>query len=183
MPTTILRSILHPLDEFYEALGRPVPQYELLAAEALPEPYRSLLHHQHDMTPTLATHHQAPIALRVLERRREPGSLARLVTLHNAHTGAPVEFGAIVIYLGPFPEGARQAILACSEPLGSILAAHRVPHTSTPRAFYRLTSDPLMARALRCPVGTVLYGRRNVHLTAGGAVLAEVVEILPPGRG
>jgi hypothetical protein len=44
---------VYPLDEFYARSGLPLPRIERTSGEEVPEPYRSLLVHQNDMTPTL----------------------------------------------------------------------------------------------------------------------------------
>ena len=45
-------NLLDPLDRFYLASGVPVPEAAKIEAECIPEPYRSLLVHDNDMTPT-----------------------------------------------------------------------------------------------------------------------------------
>ena len=42
----------HPLDEFYANAGRALPKIEAVDGIAVPEPYRQLLVHDGDMTPT-----------------------------------------------------------------------------------------------------------------------------------
>src|SRR5262245_16468240 len=64
-------SSFHPLDEFYADLGRPLPPLEQVEAEAVPQPYRQLLVHHRDMTPTLEAFHGRDIHLRLLGRRRK----------------------------------------------------------------------------------------------------------------
>ena len=57
-----------PLDEFYARSGLALPKIERVAGEEVPEPYRSLLVHQNDMTPTLENFHGASIHLEILSR-------------------------------------------------------------------------------------------------------------------
>jgi len=51
MPRRCVRG--HPLDEFYARAGLPMPSLQELTGKEVPEPYRSLLVHENDMTPTL----------------------------------------------------------------------------------------------------------------------------------
>jgi chorismate-pyruvate lyase len=172
--------LLYPLDEFYARAGLALPPVQLIPGDVVPEPYRTLLVHDHDMTPTLEAFHRERIHLRVIERRLAGDSLCRQVVLTLDESERPVEFGAIVIHCGLFPPPARELILEGRCPLGTILADHRIEHASCPRAFLRVRSDAIMNGALGLEEPRALYGRRNVLSAPDGRVLAEVVEILPP---
>jgi len=82
-----------------------------LDGEAVPEPYKTLLVHLDDMTPTLEKFHHRPIHLQVLGRRRAGDDYFREVVLRLDGTNEPVEFGAIKIHLALFPKEAREQIL------------------------------------------------------------------------
>ena len=60
VPPTVL-PWAYPLDEFYAQAGLPLPAIEQIGGEDMPEPYRSLLVHQRDMTPTLEKFHGGKI--------------------------------------------------------------------------------------------------------------------------
>jgi chorismate-pyruvate lyase len=171
---------LHPLNDFYARAGLEVPGFELVAAQEVPEPFRSLLVHDADMTPTLESFHRARIRIEVLSRHQRGDLYFREVVLALEGSGRPVEFGAIKIDLALFAPGARRDILAAQLPLGRILVEHRIAHTSRPRAVLRVKSDALINRALGLNRATVLYGRRNTLLDTTQRPLAEIVEILPP---
>ena len=87
---------------------------------------------------------------------------------------------AVLASLLLFAAPARAAILECRLPLGTILAEDAIEHYSAPQAFMRVASDPLIKGALELTGAQTLYGRRNVLRRPDGAVLADVVEILPP---
>ena len=150
-----------------------------VAADAVPEPYHGLLVGDHDMTPVLAAFHRQPIHLRVIERETEGNAYTRLVVLTAGKDARPVEFGAIVIDLTPFPADARTAVLDGVEPLGTILATYKIDHLSRPRAFIRVTSNPFINEHLGLTGDHELYGRRNVLTTLDHQVFADIVEILP----
>ncbi|MCS6863202.1 MAG: hypothetical protein NZT92_23085 [Abditibacteriales bacterium] len=173
-------SLLYPLDAFYAQAGLSLPPVCQLEGEDVPEPFKRLLVHQNDMTPTLEAFHGRQLSVRVLMRRQDGDTYARhvLLTLDGSHE--PVEFGAIVIHLQHFPPAAREEILQERRPLGAILMAHHIPHTSHPLAFMAVTADDHMKAALRLNGTPTLYGRRNVLRDAQGNLLAEIVEILPP---
>lgn len=172
---------LYPLDEFYAASRLPMPRIMRLEGDAMPQPYRDLLVHDDDMTPTLERYHSDGLHLRVISRREEAGSLFREVVLVRDADEQPVEFGAIRIEVEKFPELTREVIRACRQPLGSIMAEYGVEHSGHPSAYFQVVPDDVIRQALGQPASgdLVLYGRHNVHVSPDGQPLAHVVEILP----
>jgi hypothetical protein len=173
--------LLRPLERFLLREVRPIPHVRPISGHDVPEPYRRLLVGDHDMTPTLEAYYGETIHLRVLDRFIDEKTLSRLVVLTTDQSGRAVEFGAIDIHLPLFPPDAREAVIGCHMPLGTILSRFAVPHLSHPSAF--LTVQPLdFIRDGLCidsqPV--TLYGRRNALTTPEGGVLADILEILPP---
>lgn len=161
----------------------PRPALEVIAADAMPQPYRALLDHQSDMTSTLEKFHGEPLVLRVLARRQVGHILSRRVVLVGKESGTPVEFGAIRIDLESFPATAQELIREGRRPLGALLAEFKIPYRSRPKLFLKVKTDPEIETALEiAPEGSPphLYGRENALLTTDGRMLAEVVEILPP---
>jgi len=171
----------HPLDQFYARAGRPLPPLSEIEGEAVPEPFRTLLVHRDDMTPTLEKFHKLPIHLRVIASERKGNEYFRNVVLLLNGTNQPVEFGAIKINLHLFPETVQKEILAEKLPLGHLLAEHQVKHSSRPDAFLRIASDELINQALHLSGAQVLFGRHNLLLDPQDRPLAEILEILPPG--
>jgi chorismate-pyruvate lyase len=172
-------SIVHPLDEFYASSGQPLPPFSEVDGQAVPEPYRSLLVHLNDMTPTLENFYKSRVHLDVLGRRHQGDTYSREVILRLDTNQKPVEFGAIKIFLALFPPASREAILKEHSPLGHILAEHHIQHTSRPSAYLKLASDKLISKVLELTGAQVLYGRRNTLFDPQQRPLAEIVEILP----
>ena len=179
-PSGSAANFLYPLSEFFAC---PPPQ-DVVRLEGqgkpMPEPYRSLLVHERDMTSTLERFHEETLVLRPVVRKREGDNLFRQVVLIGERTGTPWEFGAIRIDLGAFGAAARGEILAARRPLGSILARHEVAYESRPRHYFQVPSDQCMGQLLDFSGSCPLYGRQNVLSSPTGRPLAEVVEILPP---
>jgi len=173
--------IAYPLDDFYAQAGRALPPIELVEGDAVPEPYKSLLVHQDDMTPTLEKFHRQRIHLEVLSRQQRDDFYFREVVLLLDKTDKPVEFGAIKINLALFPLAARKEILEECRPLGTLLADYVITHTSRPKAFLRIQSDDFINASLKLDRSHWLYGRRNTLWDAQQRPLAEIIEILPPG--
>jgi len=181
--TTLERQLLYPLNRFYAEAGRSLPLIHQISDAEIPEPYRRLLVHEDDMTPTLEAFHGEHAGLRVIARHLDGDILSRMVVLTLNGSARPVEFGAILIYLNHFPPEAREAILACRRPLGTILTTHYIQHTSCPQAFFKVQSDALMNEALGLKESGALYGRRNMLFTPENRILADIVEILPTLEG
>ncbi len=175
-------AITHPLDEFYAEMGQALPPLQQVDAGTVPQPYKQLLVHHDDMTPTLEKFYQQDIHLRVLSRRQRGDEYFREVALLLDSNDQPVEFGAIKIWLHLFSPEARKQILAERRPLGHILQEQGMQHSSRPKAYLRLASDRVINEALSLTGAHVLYGRRNTLFDPKGRALAEIVEILPPKR-
>lgn len=213
-------NLMFPLDRFYQADGRPLPEISQVDGKDIPDPYRALLVGNHDMTPTLEAFHGGRIEIQTLERLHESTSnksatdsidrhpkpetrdpvsggrypipespyvasadietLGRIVVLLLEGSAKPVEFGAIIIHLDLVPPEARERILECHVPFGTILATYCIEHISRPRAFIRLEPDEMMATALGLSEPVTLYGRRNVISNLHNEVLADIIEVLPP---
>ena len=173
--------LTRPLDEFYRLAKRPMPDIEPIDGPALPEPYRSLLVHERDMTSTLGQFHGDDIGLKVLHRHSGGDAYYREVLLLAKSGRQPVEYGAIKIYLGQFPGSARDAITEAAAPLGQLLHDYGIGHLSRPSGFLRVECDDYIGGLFRLDERPVLYGRRNTLYDATGEHrLAEIVEILPP---
>jgi hypothetical protein len=171
---------LAPLNDFYRRAGRSIPAIRFCAGADLPEPARTLLFHERDMTRTLERFHSRAIHLRLLSSWRLGMDYGRECVLELEGTNQPVEFGAIQIALEQFPDKAREQILDEHLPLGGILNQSGIHYTSRPTAFFSLEPDAFITCALHLGRTGVLYGRQNTLRHADGVVLAQIVEILPP---
>jgi hypothetical protein len=172
-------SWLMPFHYFYEKRGETLPDFRFLRGEEVPYPYRSLLVHTNDMTPTLAAFHHSRLYLEVHEHESNDHFVIRLVTLHAASNDAPVEYGAIAIQLGGLAPEVAAEVVAGRKPLGGLLGEHAVAHRGAPVAYFSVPADERIAKALGQVPGEVLYGRCNQLLDADGMVFADIVEILP----
>lgn len=170
---------LLPFHFFYEKAGLELPDLTFLEGGEVPYPYRSLLVHTNDMTPTLAAFHHSKLYLEVHKHESNDEFVMRLVSLHAASSDKPVEYGAIAIQLGGLSEDVRHEVIAGEKPLGGILGEYAVEHRGSPGAYFSVPADGLIADALGQESGEVLYGRCNQLLDRDGAVFADIVEILP----
>ncbi len=179
-PAATALPFAHPLDDFYARAGLRLPKIERIPGEEIPEPYRALLVHENDMTPTLEKYHGAEIHLRILGHDQREDFYFREVVLQLDESDKPVEFGAIKINLALFAPRARQLILGERLPLGTILRTCETVHSTLAKAFFRIDADDFICGVLNLPKTIVLYGRRANILDPQKRPLSEIVEILPP---
>lgn len=178
----IINPYAYPLDDFYARAGRLLPGIVAVNGAEIPEPQRTLLVHDSDMTPTLEKFHQDEINLKVIRSEERDGAYYREVVLVLKNSRRAVEFGAIKINLDLFPTAAQRSILAEDLPLGTLLAKFKVKHTSRPKAYLKIEADDFICHSLSLKPGQTLYGRRNTLFDPQQRPLAEIVEILPPAR-
>src|SRR5436309_14795096 len=102
MPTSLAQrfdvaaaTLAHPLDEFYAQMGLALPPLQQVDGEAVPQPYKQLVVHHDDMTPTLQKYHGRDIHLPLLGRRRKGRGYFREVGLRLGRPDRPVEVGAV----------------------------------------------------------------------------------------
>lgn len=169
-----------PFSLFFARRGEKAPLLDSVEADALPDPSRSLLAHSGNMTPTLSAHCGVAVGLEVLASEEAGGVVTRWVLL-TAREGRPVEFGCIHIYLASLPPSARAEVRAARTPLGRVLAQHGVERESRP-TFFACSSEGALGKLLRVEGPPVrLFGRRNAIVSPkDGALIASVVEVLPP---
>jgi chorismate-pyruvate lyase len=170
-----------PFVGFYADAKATPPETKQIDGTAMPEPYRSLLVNEGDMTPTLENFHRCKLHLQVLGRIHVGDEYRRQVLLLDPQN-RPVEFGAIRIHLDVLLPAVQKLVLAGQRPLGGVLIENSVPHSSRPSAYFSVIGDDLINRALGVSKPCALYGRCNTLTADDGRVIAEVVEILPPHR-
>jgi len=168
------------LERFYQRASLPPPAIRELRGREVPQPYRSLLVHSTDMTPTLERFYKQRVGLMVLSRELQESAYLREVVLHRGDDYTPVEYGVIRICLDHLPPPAARRVLEEQAPFGNILQTEALPHMSWPQAFFNVESDAHMRAVLRLDHHQSLFGRRNVLLDGSRRLLAEVIEILAP---
>ena len=100
--------VAYPLNEFYAMAEMPLPAIEAVSGEQVPEPQKTLLVHENDMTPTLQKFYNYRIDLELKKKVLNGRFFMREVVLLERRR-RPVVFGAIRIHLEMFPE-AKYAI-------------------------------------------------------------------------
>lgn len=179
----LAESLLWPLNVFHGRHSRETPSLTPLFGHQLPAPFRELLAHEHDMTPTLEAYHGGTIHIDCLHMITGRGEMFREVLLRLDADNRPVEYGASRVFLQRLPDSAQALLHAGRMPLGTILQVCNCPHRGQVGGYFRIGRTAFFEQALGMPCPAFLYGRRNTLVTPDGAAIAEVCEILPPARG
>ena len=172
--------VLYPLSFMRAVRNLPVLSYDKVEPMDMPDPYRSLLVHEGDMTSRLEAHHESPIKVSRLRSSSNGRLYYREVMLQTEPDDKPTEYGAIEVNLNALPEEAQALVLEAQQPLGGILNDHRIPYSSSPRAFIKVVPDGPIVEAFGTVEADYLFGRSNVISGFNGEVIAQIVEILPP---
>lgn len=153
--------------------------YEEIPADRVPEPYRSLLVHEHHMTVTVEAHHGSLVDVKVLEEHQSDDAYARKILLVKQTDGKVVQFGLMRVRFRFCSETVKEKILEKKTPLGRILIENNVLRRIEPTAFLRIIPGPDMMAwfGLEEPIPT--YGRlAMIHCDEQPAV--ELLEIVAP---
>ena len=173
-------SMLWPLNLLCTTGGRALPSITPLSANQIPQPYRELLAHENDMTPTLEAFHGERIHLECLHVIADEGEVTREVILRLDGSDKPVEYGASRIFLDQLNADARDLVAEGTLPIGTILSLCSCPHSARPGGFFRAAPVPSFDKAFGVACEVSLYGRRNTLVAPDGNPITEVCEIMPP---
>lgn len=161
-------------------------QLEIISKEELPEPYQSLLAHNHHMTVTLESRHDSAVELVVLDEHVDETFYARRLLLRTpvarngaAAGGQVVMAGMMRIQLNYCEPPVREAILARQTPLGRILIKNEVLRWIEPEGYLRLRLDADGRRLFGAPTATVTYGRLAT-IFCNGEPAVELLEVIAP---
>jgi hypothetical protein len=163
-----------------ESCRIPADAFRPLAATNVPEPARQLLVHSHDMTSTLASFHESPLRVEVLQRQREGDLYLREVFLRTVPVDAIVEYGIIAIALEQFTPVQQDAVQAGQVPLGGLLHRFKLAFESAPIGFFSAPGTALTRTPLATSTDAMCFGRFNRLTKQTGEPLAWILEILPP---
>jgi chorismate-pyruvate lyase len=176
----LTESLMWPLNLFYAYYKRDMPEITPLFDWHMPEPYKQLLVHERNMTPTLEAFYTSSIHIERLNVVPDKQECSREVILHLDTDKRPVEYGASRIFLNNLPQKAIDQICEGHMPLGTILNQNNCQHTVELSGFFKVKPTSFFTNVFSSTNGTPLYGRRNTLVALNGKPIAEVCEILPP---
>ena len=161
---------------------------EHIPSSLTPEPYKTLLVHDHHMTVAMETHHGCSVDVRVLNHRQEGDLYAReILLLKSSQTSAivggasseypphpnslplkaggegtrrsVVQYGIVRFNFSYVTDAVRDEIIAGQTPLGRVLINHNVLRHIDLGAILEITAGARLAAHFGMPVGGVTYGR------------------------
>ncbi len=132
---------------------------EHIASALTPEPYKSMLAHDHHMTIAMETYHHSTVDVRVLDSKLNGNEYARKIILFKHGTESVVQFGIVRFHLNYVTEAVRHEIIQGQIPLGRILINHNVLRQVDLGAILEIVAGPTLAGYFQMPVGAVTYGR------------------------
>lgn len=156
---------MNPLDELH-ALTSVFPtdlplfrQAVHIPSSTTPEPYRTMLVHEHHMTLAMEQYHGGPATVEVLDRKLEGDVYSRMILLRKPMTEEPIQFGLVRFNFQYVTGPVREEILAEQIPLGRVLIQHNVLRHIDLGAILEVSAGPGLARLLQMPEGALTYGR------------------------
>ncbi len=179
--TSVAADGLAPVGALLEAFGERslLESFTVLAPSSVPEPYHTLLVHEHHMTISMQTHHGEPVDVDVVTERRGDTTYARRSLLRLRSDGRVVQHCTVRVDLPSCSDPVREAILAGRTPLGAILVEHDVMRRIVPSAYVLVQGAAPIAESFRAAPHTPLYGRTaTIHCDGHPAI--EVLEIVAP---
>ncbi|MCF7975871.1 MAG: hypothetical protein K9N55_18790 [Phycisphaerae bacterium] len=176
----LTESLMWPLNLFYAYYQRDMPEVTPLFDWHMPEPYKRLLVHERNMTPTLEAYYGSTIHIERLNVVPDRDECSREVILRLDINKKPVEYGASRIFLNTLPKKAMDLICEGHVPLGTVLNKCHCVHRVELSGFFKVKPTPFFNNVFSSVNGSSLFGRRNRLVALDGTLLAEVCEILPP---
>jgi len=156
---------VNPLVEL-KALTDLFPEEQLLFAKAehcpsslTPEPYKSMLVHEHHMTVTMEEYHNSPVEVRVLDRKDSEGLYCRKILLVKEGTDEVVQFGIVRFNFDYVTPQVKKEIVEENIPLGRTLINHNVLRHIDLGAIIRFEAGPGLAKYLQMDEGAETFGR------------------------
>ena len=132
---------------------------EHIAGSTTPEPYKSMLVHEHHMTVTMENYHHSRVEVRVLERNPDEHNYGRKILLLKEGTEEVVQFGIVRFNFEYVTEEVKQEIIAEETPLGRVLINHNVLRHIDLNAILKVRCGETLAAHFACEPGRVTYGR------------------------
>ena len=162
---------------FYDEVEE-LATFEECAEGTLPEPYGSLLDHNHHMTVTVESFHGCLVDVKVLDYRLDK-TYERKILLTRQSDAAVVMFGIVRLHTQFLAETVRQEIESRKTPLGRVLIEHNVLRRVELGKLWRVTPNQELQRHFNLDSPKVTFGRTAIiHCDEEPAI--ELVEIVSP---
>ncbi len=156
---------MNPLDEL-RALAAVFPdgdqlfeKVEHIPASTTPEPYKTMLVHDHHMTVTMEQFHQCGVDVHVAFEELLSPLYHREILLTKSGTNQVVQFGLVRFDFTYVTPAVKAEILAKVLPLGRVLIRHNVLRHIDLGAILKIIPGPALRRHLQLKDASPVYGR------------------------
>ncbi len=160
-----------PMDLITEAVHVP--------ASATPEPYKTMLAHDHHMTVEMESYHRCMVNVEVLADHIEGNEYTRKIILRNSSNNQVVQFGIVRFNFNYVTPAVKEQILSRQIPLGRVLINHNVLRMIDLGAIIQIKAGPELAKCMEFPEGTTTYGRLAT-IFCNGQPAVDLLEISTP---
>ncbi|MFK7770205.1 MAG: hypothetical protein AB8B55_23545 [Mariniblastus sp.] len=154
-------------------LGR----FEVVSAEDVTEPARSLLAHDHHMTVTVEKHHGTNVDVKVLQSRTDGQHYSRKILLTRQSDGGVVQYGIVRLNMAVLLPEVSEEILKMETPLGRILINHNVLRSVKLVSLLKIKAEAELAGTFGLEAGDMIYGRTAL-IYCDGSPAIELLEIV-----
>ncbi|MCX7423433.1 MAG: hypothetical protein NT013_28395 [Planctomycetia bacterium] len=156
-----------------------IEHWQHIPAAITPEPYKSLLAHNHHMTVTVESYHKTSVDVRVLDRRLDGDDYVRKIVLNKHGTDEVVLFGLVRFDLTTVSTAVREEILSEKTPLGRVMIEHNVLRHIDLGAILRITVGTALGALLQMPTHSQTYGRLATIFCDGQPAI-DLLEVSAP---
>jgi hypothetical protein len=163
---------------FYSDLAE-LGTFEEVLAEAMPDPYRTLLAHHEHMTVAVERYHGCPVDVQVLASRRDGDYYFRKIILHRQSDRRVVLFGIPRLNLRLVDDEVKAEILGQNKPLGRVLIDHNVLREVQLASLYHVIPGPDLCQLMELSSPLATYGR-TAFIYCDGYPAVELLEIVSP---
>lgn len=160
------------------------PDYEVIEADTLPDPFHGLLVHPYHMTVSVEAHHGDKVDVKILAVHHQGDFYSRKIVLTTRRTGKIVLFGIVRVNLALCAPAVREEIIAGQTPFGRVLIKHKVMRVIEPTAYLKIKPGPEQLAWFGATQPSPIYGRlAYIHCDNQPAVeLFEAVALPDSGE-
>jgi chorismate-pyruvate lyase len=163
---------------FYES-SKQLGEFTEQTGASIPQPHQQLLAHDKHMTVTLEAYHSTPVAVEVLDVRKDSKYYSRRSLLRRQVDQAIVQLGIVLLHVEFLAAPVRDEIVAEQIPLGRILIQHNVLRTVELCRLYRVECGEDLANIFGVAPGVATYGRTAL-IHCNGEPAVQLLEIVAP---
>lgn len=170
---------LHKLSSLFPDGDQLFERVEHIPASTTPEPYKSLLVHDHHMTVTMEEFHKCGVDVQVVFEALQDPLYNREILLTKAGSREVVQFGLVRFNLTFVTPAVKSEILAKELPLGRVLISHNVLRHIDLGAILKITPGPALQKHMQLADAAPVYGRLAT-IFCNGHPAVDLLEVAAP---